>query len=56
MVNVTEQPDGSLTITWDPHDPLEASLSTWTEEDFLRAIREAAQARIEGVQPNEETL
>jgi hypothetical protein len=52
MVNVTEQPDGSLTITWDPHDPLEASLSTWTEEDFLEVIREAARARIDRDIPN----
>lgn len=52
MIDVTEQPDGSLTIAWDPHDPLEAILSTWTEEDFLRAIREAAQARIDRDIPN----
>jgi hypothetical protein len=45
-IDVTEQPDGSLTITWDPNDPEEAVLSTWTEEDFLETLREAARARL----------
>lgn len=45
-IDVTEQPDGSLTITWDPNDPEEAVLSTWTEEDFLKVLREAAQERL----------
>jgi hypothetical protein len=46
-INVTEEQDGSMTITWDPNDPKEAILSTWTEEDFLEAIRSAAQERLD---------
>lgn len=38
MINVQEEEDGSLTISWDENDPKESMLNTWTEEDFLKAI------------------
>jgi hypothetical protein len=51
-IDVTEEQDGSLTITWDPNNPEEAILSTWTEQDFLEVIREAARARLDKDVPN----
>lgn len=38
MINVTEENDGSLTITWDPYDPIESMLNDWTEEDFIQCM------------------
>jgi hypothetical protein len=40
MINVIEETDGSLTITWDENDPIESQLNTWTEQDFVDAIME----------------
>ena len=37
-IQVTEEADGSLTISWDETDPVESQLNTWTEEDFIQAI------------------
>lgn len=39
MINVTEEDDGSFTITWDENDPQESVLNTWTQEDFTEHIR-----------------
>ena len=38
MINVVEEPDGSLTITWDQNDPIESQLNTWTQQDFIDVI------------------
>jgi hypothetical protein len=40
MITVKEESDGSLTIDWDETDPVESMMNHWTEEDFIRAIRE----------------
>lgn len=40
MITVKEENDGSFTIGWDPNDPKESMLNSWSEEDFLDAIRE----------------
>jgi hypothetical protein len=40
MINVKEESDGSFTISWDENDPVESMMNTWTEEDFIQAIRE----------------
>lgn len=40
MIKVKEETDGSLTITWDQNDPIECELNTWTEEDFIDAIKQ----------------
>lgn len=40
MVNCIQEDNGSLTISWDPNDPAESILNTWTEEDFIRTIME----------------
>ena len=37
-IEVKEETDGSLTITWDKNDPVERQLNTWTEADFIDAI------------------
>ena len=43
MINVEENEDGSLLITWDKNDPVESQLNTWTEDDFIRAIMESVE-------------
>jgi hypothetical protein len=43
MINCIQEDDGTMTITWDATDPVESILSTWTEEDFINAIRERCQ-------------
>ena len=37
-IEVTEEQDGSLTISWDVNCPLESQLNTWTEQDFIDSI------------------
>ncbi len=49
MIQVTENEDGSLTITWDETSPTESILNTWTEEDFIKVIMD----RVEKVKNNE---
>jgi len=39
-IQVFENPDKSLTISWDETDPVESQLNTWKEEDFIQAIVE----------------
>jgi hypothetical protein len=41
MIEVKEEQDGSYTITWDENDPKESILNTWTEEDFIQAIKQS---------------
>jgi hypothetical protein len=45
MITVTEEQDGSITIDWDQNDPKESVLNSWTEEDFINAIRESLNDR-----------
>jgi len=40
MIEVTQEPDGSFTISWDENDPQESILNNWTEKDFVAAIRD----------------
>lgn len=40
MIEVTENENGSFTISWDENSPTESILSTWTEEDFINEIRQ----------------
>jgi hypothetical protein len=40
MITVKELEDHSFEISWDENDSLEKQLNHWTEEDFIRAIRE----------------
>jgi hypothetical protein len=40
MISCKEEDDGSFTFDWDENDPDESILNTWTEEDFIQAIRE----------------
>jgi hypothetical protein len=41
MIQVTENEDGSFTISWDENSPTESILNTWTEEDFINAIMQS---------------
>jgi len=47
MIDVKDNQDGSLTIYWDENDPIENILSTWTQDDFIRAIREGCEQKLE---------
>ena len=40
MIDVKQEDDGSLTITWDENNPQENILGTWTQEDFIHAIED----------------
>ena len=40
MIDVKQEEDGTLTISWDENDPQESILNTWTEEDFINAIQD----------------
>ena len=51
MIEVKEEADGSLNITWDENDPIESQLNTWTEDDFLLAIKQ----RLNDLEENENT-
>ena len=43
MIEVTENEDNSLTISWDETSPTESILNTWTEDDFIKVIMEHLQ-------------
>ena len=43
MIQVTENEDGSFTISWDETSPTESILNTWTEDDFIKVIMEHLQ-------------
>jgi hypothetical protein len=43
MIQVTENEDGSFTISWDETSPTESILNTWTAEDFIKVIMEHLQ-------------
>jgi hypothetical protein len=47
MIDVKENPDGTFNISWDPTNPIENMLSTWTQEDFIRAIREGCEQKLQ---------
>lgn len=49
MIQVTENEDKSLTISWDKTSPTESILNTWTEDDFIKVIME----RLEELKNNE---
>lgn len=38
MIQVTENEDQTLTISWDETSPTESILNTWTEADFIKVI------------------
>lgn len=38
MIEVKEEKDGSLTISWDPNDPVESIFNDYTEEDFTNKL------------------
>jgi hypothetical protein len=40
MIEVTQEPDGSMTIDWDSNDPVESIMNDWTADDFIQALQE----------------
>jgi hypothetical protein len=40
MIEVQQNDDGSLQIDWDPNDPVESIMNHWTEEDFIKALKD----------------
>ncbi len=40
MIEVTQEPDGSMTIDWDENDPVESIMNDWTSEDFIQVLKE----------------
>lgn len=47
MIQVTENEDGSFTISWDETSPEESIFNTWTEDDFTKAIMEHLESLVE---------
>lgn len=47
MIDVKENEDGSFTISWDPNNPAESVLNTWTESDFIDAIMKRCEEVLE---------
>jgi hypothetical protein len=50
MIQVTENEDQTLTISWDETSPTESILNTWTEDDFIKVIMN----RLEELRNNEQ--
>ena len=48
MIDVKENEDGTFTISWDPNDPTESVMNTWTEQDFIDAIMKRCDEVLEG--------
>ena len=40
MIEVHQNDDGSMTIDWNPNDPVESIMNDWTAEDFTQALQE----------------
>lgn len=47
MIEVKENDDGSFNISWDPDDPKESVLNTWTEADFLKVLMDLCREVLE---------
>ena len=47
MIDVKENPEGTFTISWDPNDPIESIMNTWTKEDFNRELREYCEQKLQ---------
>lgn len=41
MINVEQINENEFTISWDENSPTESILNTWTEDDFIRAIKQS---------------
>ena len=44
MINVEQINENEFTISWDENSPTESILNTWTEDDFIRAIKQSIEA------------
>ena len=50
MIDVTENDDGSFSISWDENDPFESIFNTWTEQDFIDYLMARCQEELDGKQ------
>ncbi len=41
MIQVIENEDHTFTISWDETSPTESILNNWTEDDFIKAIKQS---------------
>ena len=46
-IQVRELENNEFQITWDPNDPIESIMNTWTEEDFIREIKEYCEQKLQ---------
>ena len=44
MIDVTENQDGTFTISWDENDPTESIFNDFKEEDFIKLIQDYLQS------------
>ena len=44
MIDVTENQDGTFTISWDENDPTESIFNDFKEEDFINLIQDYLQS------------
>jgi len=42
MIEVTENDNGTFTISWDENDPLESVFNDWSEKDWIKMLKDAA--------------
>jgi hypothetical protein len=47
MIEVTQEPDGSMTIDWDPNDPVESIMNDWTADDFIQALQKCLEKMVD---------
>ena len=45
-IEVFENKDESLKICWDENDPFESMMNDWTEEDFIKALMEQVDSKL----------
>jgi len=50
MINVEQINENEFSITWDENSPEESIFNTWTEEDFIRALKDY----VEKIAPKED--
>lgn len=52
MIEVKDEGNGIIHISWDENDPTESFLNEWSEEDFIAVIKEHCSKIIENEENN----
>ena len=47
MIDVKQITEKEFEISWDENDPVESQLNHWEEKDFIRAIREGCEQKLQ---------